>query len=196
MDWAIQGGVLSWVTSTPGGRILIREGATLTNANRFHFPYVAHQPLRAATGYRLSFAGEVCLHAPSAQWTLRVRNPTVDIDARADIALVHTELTRGRMELARISLPPAAAAPRQTRVWRDATTVLAEAAVAAFAGVCAPNSSLAPITLTVPCDEGAYDSQAGCGQSVGDGDVRGDVGSRLFRGVAKRGKGDTSDSEG
>lgn len=156
LDWAIHGGLLSWVTSIPHGRILIREGATLTRTNRFHFPYVAHQDLPEAPGDRLHFAGEVCMQSPTVQWKLSIRNLTVDIDSDADTAVMHTELPQGRLELARMSLPPAQVAMPQTVIWRDAAMVLAEPAVATFGGAYAAASSLAPITLTIPLDAGLH----------------------------------------
>lgn len=145
MAWAVKESFVQYVQSMPDGRILLREGAAVTNTRQFYFPF---RSLDQSDGnFVLQFGGEARFLAHHGLMSVSICNPKINVGP--DGACLSIEQGNEIVHLAHLNLP-AVSVEEGINMWANVPVALTSAGAAVFADSYSAGETLAPLTVRAP----------------------------------------------
>lgn len=146
MAWAVKESFVQYVQSMRDGRILLREGAAVTNTREFYFPF---RSLDQSDGnnFVLQFGGEARFLAHHGLMSVSICNPKIKVGPHG--ACLSIEQGKETVLLADLNLP-AVSLEEGIHMWANVPVVLTSAGAAVFADNYSAGEALAPLTMRAP----------------------------------------------
>jgi hypothetical protein len=146
MAWAVKESFVQYVQSMRDGRILVREGAAVTNTRQFYFPF---RSLDHSDGHNfvLQFGGEARFLAHHGLMSVSICNPKIIVGP--DGACLSIEQGNEIVHLAHLDLP-AVSVEDGINMWANVPVALTSAGAAVFADSYSAGETLAPLTMRAP----------------------------------------------
>lgn len=146
MAWAVKESFVQYVQSMRDGRILLREGAAVTNTRQFYFPF---RSLDHSDGHNfvLQFGGEARFLAHHGLMSVSICNPKIIVGP--DGACLSIEQGNEIVHLAHLDLP-AVSVEDGINMWANVPVALTSAGAAVFADSYSAGETLAPLTMRAP----------------------------------------------
>lgn len=146
MAWAVKESFVQYVQSMPDGRILLREGAAVTNTRQFYFPF---RSLDQSDGNKvvLQFGGEARFLAHHGLMSVSICNPKIKVGP--DGACLSIEQGNEIVHLAHLNWP-AVSVEEGTNMWANVPVALTSAGAAVFADSYSAGETLALLTVRAP----------------------------------------------
>ncbi|QOI65496.1 HtaA domain-containing protein [Arthrobacter sp. TES] len=146
MAWAVKDSFVRYVQSMRDGRILLRDGAAVTNTRQFYFPF---KNLDQADGdsFVLQFGGEAHFLAHHGLMSVAICNPKIEVGP--DGAYLSIKQGNEAVRLADLRLP-AVSMEDGVNMWADIQVALTGQGAAVFADSYSAGEILAPLTMRAP----------------------------------------------
>lgn len=146
MAWAVKESFVQYVQSMRDGRILLSEGAAVTNTRQFYFPF---RSLDQSDGnnFVLQFGGEARFLAHHGLMAVSISNPTIKVGPGG--AYLSIEQGNETVLLADLGLP-AVSVEGGINMWANVSVALTTAGAAVFADSYSAGETLAPLTMRAP----------------------------------------------
>ena len=146
MAWSVKDSFVRYVQSMGEGRILLRDGAAVTNTRQFYFPLKGLDQADE-NNYVLHFGGEAHFLAHHGLMSVSIRHPKIKV--AADGAYLCIEQDNETVRLASLDLPEALQEDGVT-MWANVRVTLAGSGAATFADNYSAGETLAPLTMRAP----------------------------------------------
>jgi hypothetical protein len=146
MAWSVKDSFVRYVQSMRDGRILLRDGAAVTNTRQFYFPFKRLDQSDDDT-YVLHFGGEAHFIAHHGLMSVSIRHPRIEVGA--DGAYLSIEQDNETVRLASLNLPEALQEHGVT-MWANVRVTLVHSGAATFADNYPAGETLAPLTMRAP----------------------------------------------
>src|SRR5690349_16780739 len=143
MAWAVKDSFVRYVQSMHDGRILLRDGAAVTNTRQFYFPFKSLDQ-SAGDHFVLQFGGEARFLAHHGLMSVAICNPKIEVGP--DGACLSIEQGNETVQLADLRLPAVSVEDGVT-MWANVQVALTSAGAAVFADSYSAGETLAPLTM-------------------------------------------------
>jgi hypothetical protein len=146
MVWSVKDSFVRYVQSMRDGRILLRDGAAVTNTRQFYFPFKSLDH-SGENNYVLHFGGEAHFLAHHGLMSVSIRHPRIEVGD--DGAYLSIEQDNEAVRIASLDLPEALQEQGVT-MWANVRVTLADSGAATFADNYPAGETLAPVTMRAP----------------------------------------------
>ena len=146
MAWAVKESFVQYVQSMRDGRILLREGAAVTNTRQFYFPFrsLDHSDEH---NFVLQFGGEARFLAHHGLMSVSISHPKIEVGP--DGAYLSIQQGNETVRLANLDLP-AVSVEEGVSTWANIQVTLTGSGAAVFADSYSAGEILAPLTMRAP----------------------------------------------
>ena len=148
MAWAVKDSFVNYVKAMNDGRILLSDGAAVTNTREFYFPF-KHLEQPDSTSFVLHFGGEARFSAHHGFMSVLLRHPRIEVTPDSACLSIEPEQGREWLRLAELDLPAGLTEDGVT-MWDSVVTKLADAGVATFGDSYRAGETLSPLTVRAP----------------------------------------------
>ncbi|MDQ0212176.1 MULTISPECIES: HtaA domain-containing protein [Arthrobacter] len=146
MAWAVKDSFVRYVQSMHDGRILLREGAAVTNTRQFYFPFRTLDESHGGN-FVLQFGGEARFLAHHGLMSVSISHPKIEVGP--DGAYLSIQQGNETVRLANLDLP-AVSVEDGVSMWANIQVALTGSGTAVFADSYSAGEILAPLTMRAP----------------------------------------------
>ncbi|WP_284762085.1 HtaA domain-containing protein [Arthrobacter sp. efr-133-R2A-63] len=146
MAWAVKDSFVRYVQSMHDGRVLLREGAAVTNTRQFYFPFGSLDESHGGN-FVLQFGGEARFLAHHGLMSVSISHPKIEVGP--DGAYLSIQQGNETVRLANLDLP-AVSVEDGVSTWANIQVTLTGSGAAVFADSYSAGEILAPLTMRAP----------------------------------------------